>query len=491
MEFTKTAAFDAPHARGKPTKRGEWVNAKDGDNGAAVYWVAISACWRPWPDAATVYPTQAEAKKANLPEGRRDVRIVPLEDARRDAERENAEEPSKDATGIENEAEIAAESTDSDGDSPPETDVDEPAADEDAESEQSVDPVGSTQDTSTGTDSEDTQATGVGGHANGDAAPPGGLTPDTPGRTAAVEAALAKAHTNHDGESEQSTEPGTEEVAQGSVGVNPDIGNSEIKPKRTSSTRPRKSKTPEIKGVHHFASFYPMMKDDELTNLAADISRNGQRRPIDVTPEGLILDGRNRNRACELARVAPIVKLYDGDPSTYADYVRSVNQHRNLKPSQLVMINAQILKAAGRRSPPMTDSAGNRVEGRWERGSVPVNPDIGINESKTWQNAMARAGTILDYAEEEADGVANGKSLNAAWLVAEEKRTGKKPKLKPKKEPTPASIRAVRWTDMLDDLKKTRTGPTVKIPEVDMAQIRAMKRECDRIIHNDLNGISS
>lgn len=209
MDFTKTAAFDAPHARGKPTKRGEWVNAKDGDNGAAVYWVAISACWRPWPDSATVYPTQAEAKKANIPDGRRGVRIVSLDDAH--AERENAEEQSKDAGTENDEAEIAAESTDSDGDSPPETDVD--GADKGTKSEQSVDPVGtepvseSTQDTSTSTDSSDHPQTVVEGQTNGDADPPGGLTESTPGRTDAVAAALAKAHTNHGGESEQSVEP--------------------------------------------------------------------------------------------------------------------------------------------------------------------------------------------------------------------------------------------------------------------------------------------
>jgi hypothetical protein len=312
---------------------------------------------------------------------------------------------------------------------------------------------------STGTDSDGTQPpAAVGGQTNG-AAPPGGVTESTPDQTDAVAATTS-----------------TETVAQETTQA--------AKPKRTSPTRPHKSKTPEIKGVHHLANFWPMMKADELTNLAADISRSGQRKPIDVTPDGLILDGRNRNRACELAGVLPTVAVYQGDSSTYADFVVSANQRRNLKPSQLVMITAQILKADGR-----------RVEGRWERGSVPVNPEIGINESKTWQNAMARAGTILDHAEELADDVANGKSLNNAFLVAEEKRTGKKqPKPKKKKdpEPTPTQIRAALYASMVTELKKTRTGPTApKIDEVILAQIRAILSEAQRITHNDINGIPS
>ena len=34
---------------------------------------------------------------------------------------------------------------------------------------------------------------------------------------------------------------------------------------------------------------------------------------------------------------------------------------------------------------------GRRDNGRWKRGSV-VNPDIGINDGKTWQNLLNQSG---------------------------------------------------------------------------------------------------
>ena len=53
--------------------------------------------------------------------------------------------------------------------------------------------------------------------------------------------------------------------------------------------RRRKSKTPEIVGIHPYALRFPMMRSDEqLADLADDIARNGQREPIDITPGGLI-----------------------------------------------------------------------------------------------------------------------------------------------------------------------------------------------------------
>jgi hypothetical protein len=78
-------AFNAPRTRA------EWVIVKDGDgDDGDRYWVDNSSGqgWRAVPDAATVYATKSEAQSANIPEGRRDVRIVSLEDARRDAERD-------------------------------------------------------------------------------------------------------------------------------------------------------------------------------------------------------------------------------------------------------------------------------------------------------------------------------------------------------------------------------------------------------------------
>ncbi|WP_410960069.1 ParB N-terminal domain-containing protein, partial [Salmonella sp. SAL4434] len=53
---------------------------------------------------------------------------------------------------------------------------------------------------------------------------------------------------------------------------------------------------------HEYANLFPLLADTELDTLVADIQRNGLREPI-IRYQAKILDGRNRYRACERARV--------------------------------------------------------------------------------------------------------------------------------------------------------------------------------------------
>ena len=58
--------------------------------------------------------------------------------------------------------------------------------------------------------------------------------------------------------------------------------------------------------VHPVAALFPMLADDELAELAADIKANGLRLPIVRDKEGkTLIDGRNRLKACEIAGVKP------------------------------------------------------------------------------------------------------------------------------------------------------------------------------------------
>lgn len=54
------------------------------------------------------------------------------------------------------------------------------------------------------------------------------------------------------------------------------------------------------------------MSDEEVASLAEDIKTHGQINPIWIY-EGMILDGRNRHRACVLAGIAPRFTDYKGD----------------------------------------------------------------------------------------------------------------------------------------------------------------------------------
>ena len=81
-----------------------------------------------------------------------------------------------------------------------------------------------------------------------------------------------------------------------------------------------------ITGVHPYADKFPMLPEPELAELAESIRANGLRNPIVLTPDGLILDGRNRAAACERVGVAPTTTVYEGDD--LAEYVIDCNTSR-------------------------------------------------------------------------------------------------------------------------------------------------------------------
>jgi len=76
---------------------------------------------------------------------------------------------------------------------------------------------------------------------------------------------------------------------------------------------------------HPIADIFPMLPEEDLNALAADIQTHGLRDPIWIY-EGAVLDGRNRWMACEIAGVQPTTRAYNGnDPVAF---VLSTNLYR-------------------------------------------------------------------------------------------------------------------------------------------------------------------
>jgi N6-adenosine-specific RNA methylase IME4 len=95
--------------------------------------------------------------------------------------------------------------------------------------------------------------------------------------------------------------------------------------------------------VHPAAAMFPMMTSVELAELVRDVTEHGQRLPV-VMHQGLILDGRNRLRACSLAGVTPKIVDWDGQGGSAVAYVVSVNlQRRHMTESQRAMVAADLL----------------------------------------------------------------------------------------------------------------------------------------------------
>lgn len=170
-----------------------------------------------------------------------------------------------------------------------------------------------------------------------------------------------------------------------------------------------------ITGVHPYADKFPMLPEPELAELAESIRANGLRNPIVLTPDGLILDGRNRAAACERVGVAPTTTVYEGDD--LAEYVIDCNSsRRHMSTGARAMATALVLVADGRRR-----------DGRWVGWS---RTSQSIGKSSGEQEAIRRAGLIIDFAPDLAERVRDGDiEIGAAVRDAEQRRDAERIRL--------------------------------------------------------------
>lgn len=77
---------------------------------------------------------------------------------------------------------------------------------------------------------------------------------------------------------------------------------------------------------HDAAGIFDLLDGAAFDELTADIKAHGLKLPI-VLHDGLILDGRNRYRACKAAGVDPTFRQWDGTGSP-SEFVWSLNNHR-------------------------------------------------------------------------------------------------------------------------------------------------------------------
>lgn len=97
--------------------------------------------------------------------------------------------------------------------------------------------------------------------------------------------------------------------------------------------------------AHPFARFLPMMRPDEFERLKESIGEHGLLEPI-VLYEGMILDGRNREDACEEVGKEPRRVNFDelGLDVGPLEYVRLKNNHRHLDTRQKRWSITELLK---------------------------------------------------------------------------------------------------------------------------------------------------
>lgn len=95
--------------------------------------------------------------------------------------------------------------------------------------------------------------------------------------------------------------------------------------------------TDDTRDFHPVADLFPMLTGDEFAELTEDVRQHGLLEPIWLHPDGRIVDGRNRYKACRAAGVEPRFRTWDGNGSL-VEFVVSLNLHRrHLTSSQRAM----------------------------------------------------------------------------------------------------------------------------------------------------------
>ena len=158
--------------------------------------------------------------------------------------------------------------------------------------------------------------------------------------------------------------------------------------------------------VHPHAEFYPLLDDDALQALAEDIRENGLLDPVTVTEDGVLLDGRNRLRACELVGIEPATAIFEGDD--IGAFVRSKNMRRHQPVGSLAMSTALSMVEDGLRK-----------DGKWAYGAT----NSTQVESSGFKARLSEAGTVLDWMPEVAPRVVSGElPLKVAYQQAKDAR---------------------------------------------------------------------
>lgn len=145
--------------------------------------------------------------------------------------------------------------------------------------------------------------------------------------------------------------------------------------------------------IHEAANIFPI-DDEHISDLAADIKKNGQKVAIELF-EGKIIDGRRRFKACQVAGIEPLTKnVLPEDPISY---VLSLNLHRrHLNPSQLAMVGARAREIYDR-------EAKERQKASLKKGAaVPVPANLPEREKSDSRDAVGKAigvsGKTIDHA---------------------------------------------------------------------------------------------
>src|SRR6266542_1672150 len=95
---------------------------------------------------------------------------------------------------------------------------------------------------------------------------------------------------------------------------------------------------------HPLAESFPMIEGDAYERFRDLIRSEGLRHPI-ILHEGMILDGRNRKKACQELGIACAEVHYKGDDPAGFVWSENADGRRHMTPGQLAIASAKLATA--------------------------------------------------------------------------------------------------------------------------------------------------
>jgi len=186
---------------------------------------------------------------------------------------------------------------------------------------------------------------------------------------------------------------------------------------------------------HPYVHLFPPMSEDEYAALVVDVQAHGVRNPIVVTPDGYLIDGRHRQRACADLGIDTPVAVWDG-VGDLLDYVLSTNlQRRHLSPTQKAELAVDLSETPGflDRVRPAHDAAvagGTREEQLATEPLAVAAREVGAGRGSAYAVAAARrtapdlaqhitAGNVSARAAQDILAVRNAAGEEAAAVATE------------------------------------------------------------------------
>jgi hypothetical protein len=196
--------------------------------------------------------------------------------------------------------------------------------------------------------------------------------------------------------------------------------------------------------VHPCATLFPPLGGDEYKKLVADIRAHGLVSAL-ITHDGMILDGRNRLRACEEAGIRPRFVEFSslGLNCSPADYIWSANiTRRHLTADQRAVLAARWADVV--RKAKKSESLRNLKKGlkKPERASPPARADAGdlrtrkiiAERAQVSEHKARQAETVHKNPETEAKVINGAITLREAVREAEKQVKATVPAPKPQAE---------------------------------------------------------